>query len=133
MSQIIENSFGESVWKRLQKGNISSDEALDFLVDTKGNVHLEHLDSGLNERFFNRFPNRSSLPPVIPLLLWQNNFTLGSPINVSDVQKELIRHRISTDVKIVSITSESYSRWHRRQNIPNPNLIGCDLDLIQRL
>ena len=123
MSQIIENSFGESVWKRLQKGNISSDEALDFLVDTKGNVQLEHLDSGLNESFFNRFPNRSSLPPVIPLLLWQNNFTLGSPINVSDVQKELIRHRISTDVKIVPITSESYSRWHRRQNIPNPNLI----------
>ena len=89
MSQIIENSFGESVWKRLQKGNISSDEALDFLVDTKGNVQLEHLDSGLNERFFNRFPNRSSLPPVIPLLLWQNNFTLGSPINVSDVLRLL--------------------------------------------
>lgn len=52
MSQIIENSLGESVWKRLQKGNISSrKEALEFLVDAKGNVYLEHLDSDLTDRF----------------------------------------------------------------------------------
>ena len=42
MRQTIENSFGESVWKRLQKKDITSrEEALQFLVDVKGNVHLE--------------------------------------------------------------------------------------------
>ena len=124
MSQIIENSFGESVWKRLQKGNISSrKEALEFLVDAKGNVYLEHLDSDLTDRFFSKFPDRSILPPVIPLLLWQSYFDLGSPIALSNDQKELISHRISAKVNVIPITSDSYSRWFRRQHIPNPNAI----------
>ena len=122
MSQIIENSFGESVWKRLQKGNISSrKEALEFLVDAKGNVYLEHLDSDLTDRFFSKFSDRSILPPVIPLLLWQSYFDLGSPIALSNDQKELISHRISAKVNVIPITSDSYSRWSRRQHIPNPN------------
>ena len=124
MSQIIENSFGESVWKRLQKGNISSrKEALEFLVDAKGNVYLEHLDSDLTDRFFSKFSDRSILPPVIPLLLWQSYFDLGSPIALSNDQKELISHRISAKVNVIPITSDSYSRWFRRQHIPNPNAI----------
>ncbi len=124
MSQVAENSFGESVWKRLQKGNISSrKEALEFLVDVKGNVHLEQLDIDLTDRFFSKFPDRSILPPVIPLLLWQSYFDLGSPITLSNDQRELISHRITAKVNIIPISSDSYIRWFRRQRILNPNTI----------
>ena len=123
MSQIVDNLFGESVWKRLQKRNISREAALELLVDN-GDIDLEELDADLHDRFFNKFPDRSILPPVIPLLLWQSCFDLGSPITLSNEQKELIRHRIGAKtVNIIPIKSESYIRWFRRQRILNPNTI----------
>ncbi|MFN8971404.1 MAG: type II/IV secretion system protein, partial [Pseudanabaena sp.] len=65
------HSEGESVWKRLRHGNIATcEEALNFLVDIEGNVHLSWLDQDLTHRFFREFEDRSILPPVIPLLLW---------------------------------------------------------------
>ena len=117
-------SHGESVWKRLRRGNISScEEALQFLVESDGNIHLEDLDQDLNHRFFREFEDRSILPPVIPLLLWRNCFYIGSPHTVSDVHIKLICDRILTEIKVIKISTTSYRTWFRRQNIPNPNQI----------
>jgi type II secretory ATPase GspE/PulE/Tfp pilus assembly ATPase PilB-like protein len=124
MSEISGQSLGESVWKRLRHGNISScEQALQFLVDIDGKVHLESLDQELTNRFFREFEDRTVLPPVIPLLLWRNCFYIGSPQNVSNQQIKLICDRTLTEVKVIAIASESYRKWFRRQNIPNPNAI----------
>ncbi|WP_055074613.1 GspE/PulE family protein [Pseudanabaena sp. 'Roaring Creek'] len=117
-------SIGESVWKRLRHGNIAScEEALQFLIDIDGNVHLNWLDQELNYRFFREFEDRSILPPVIPLLLWRNCFYIGSPQTLTDEDIKMIGDRILTDVKAIAISSDSYRKWFRRQNIPNPNQI----------
>ncbi|ELS31585.1 MULTISPECIES: GspE/PulE family protein [Pseudanabaena] len=117
-------SVGESVWKRLRHGNIAScEEALQFLIDIDGNVHLNWLDQELNYRFFREFEDRSILPPVIPLLLWRNCFYIGSPQTLTDEDIKMIGDRILTDVKAIVISSDSYRKWFRRQNIPNPNQI----------
>ena len=115
---------GVSVWKRLRDGNISScEEALQFLVDIDGNVHLDWLDQDLNRRFFREFEDRSILPPVIPLLLWRNCFYIGSPQPVTDEHIKLIGDRTLTEIKVIKISTNSYRTWFRRQNIPNPNQI----------
>lgn len=117
-------SVGESVWKRLRHGNIAScEEALQFLIDIDGNVHLNWLDQELNYRFFREFEDRSILPPVIPLLLWRNCFYIGSPQTLTNEDIKMIGDRILTDVKAIAISSDSYRKWFRRQNIPNPNQI----------
>ncbi len=117
-------SVGESVWKRLRHGNIAScEEALQFLIDIHGNVHLDWLDQDLNHRFFREFEDRSILPPVIPLLLWRNCFYIGSPNNISHEQIKLISDRTLTEIKVLRISVDSYRTWFRRQNIPNPNQI----------
>jgi type II secretory ATPase GspE/PulE/Tfp pilus assembly ATPase PilB-like protein len=125
MRQTIENSFGESVWKRLQKKDITSrEEALQFLVDVKGNVHLEQLDSDLSDRFFSKFRDRSTIPHVIPLLLWKGELDIGSPITLSNKQKEVILHNVGAKtVNIIPITEDSYIRWFRRQRPLDPNTI----------
>ena len=121
MSQLL---HGESIWKRLRQGNISScEEALQSLVESDGNVHLEYLDQDLNHRFFREFEDRSILPPVIPLLLWRNCFYIGSPQTVSDVHLKLICDRTLTEIKVIKISTTSYRTWFRRQNMPNPNQI----------
>ncbi len=123
MSQVFE-SIGESVWKRLRHGNIAScEEALQFLIDIHGNVHLDWLDQDLNHRFFREFEDRSLLPPVIPLLLWRNCFYIGSPHNISHEQIKLISDRTLTEIKVLRISADSYRAWFRRQNVPNPNQI----------
>ncbi|MFN6069780.1 MAG: ATPase, T2SS/T4P/T4SS family, partial [Pseudanabaena sp.] len=123
MSQVLE-SIGESVWKRLRHGNIAScEEALQFLIDIHGNVHLDWLDQDLNHRFFREFEDRSLLPPVIPLLLWRNCFYIGSPHNISHEQIKLISDRTLTEIKVLRISADSYRAWFRRQNVPNPNQI----------
>ncbi|MBD2176112.1 type II/IV secretion system protein [Pseudanabaena sp. FACHB-1998] len=123
MSQAPNNS-GESVWKRLRHGNISScEEALQFLVDPHGDLHLNWLDQDLSYRFFREFEDRNMLPPVIPLLLWRNCFYIGSPQTLSDEHIKLISDRTLTDIKVIKISTDSYRKWFRRQNIPNPNEI----------
>ncbi len=124
MSQVVENSLGESVWKRLRHGNINTcEEALQFLVDVEGNVHLNWLDQDLNHRFFREFEDRSILPPVIPLLLWRNCFYVGTPKALSSEHLKFIGDRTLTDIKLVKISADSYRKWFRHQNIPNHNAI----------
>ncbi|NUN63754.1 type II/IV secretion system protein [Pseudanabaena biceps] len=124
MNEILEQSVGESVWKRLRHGNIATcSEALQFLVDIEGNVHLSWLDQDLTHRFFRAFEDRSVLPPIIPLLLWRNCFYIGSPQGLTDQQIKLISDRTLTEIKVINVSTDSYRKWFRSQNVPNPNQI----------
>jgi len=124
MSQTLEQSFGGSVWKRLLGGKIAScEEAMSLLVDIEGNVSLASLDQELTERFFREFEDRTTLPPVIPLLLWRNCFYIGSPQLLASEVVKLISDRTLTEVRVMMVATDSYRKWFRRQNMPNPNAI----------
>lgn len=124
MNKISEQSVGESVWKRLRHGNIATcAEALQFLVDIEGNVNLSGLDQDLTHRFFREFEDRGILPPIIPLLLWRNCFYVGSPQELTEQETKLISDRTLTEIKVIKISTDSYRKWFRHQNVPNPNQI----------
>ncbi|AFY72400.1 type II secretory pathway, ATPase PulE/Tfp pilus assembly pathway, ATPase PilB [Synechococcus sp. PCC 7502] len=114
----------QSVWKQLRCNHLfSCDEALRLLVDPSGRLNINGLDAELNHRFFQKFEDRNSLPPVVPLLLWQSCFYLGSPVEISDDILKKISDRTLTAIKIIPIASESYRAWFRTQNLPDPKNI----------
>lgn len=113
---------GLSVWKQLKNRDISCEEALTLLIDRDGNVILEMLDSEVSERFLRPFPDRRSLPPVIPLLLWRNCFYLGSPVPLSEAQQKAIADRTLTEIQIVPISEKSYRSWYHISRLNHSSL-----------
>ncbi len=87
-----------------------------MLIDVEGNLNLSLLDPEVYTRFWREFPDRSSLPPVIPLLLWRNCYYLGSPVPVSAEAVGKMSDRTLTDIKIIPIADKSYSAWHHTRN-----------------
>jgi len=124
-----------SAWAKLINREINCDEALKLLVNERGVVNLNLLDTEVSSRFFREFPNRSGLPPVIPLLLWRNCYYLGSPITLSakDIQKlsnargKGFALRTLTDIKIIPIADKSYRTWYHTQNFNNNSLSSATL------
>lgn len=108
-----------SVWQRLRNREITCEEALRRLVDEKGEAHLELFDPEVTYRFLREFPDRRSLPPVVPLLLWRNCYYLGCSVPLSqDVIKQLSRQTL-TDIKIIPISDKSYRAWIHSHNLDN--------------
>ncbi|MBD1902052.1 Flp pilus assembly complex ATPase component TadA, partial [Trichocoleus sp. DQ-A3] len=113
-----------SPWQRLKKRNIICEDAIRLLVDEKGNLHLELLDSEVSERFFRQVRNFDRLPPIIPLLLWSNCYYLGSPMALKEEDVQKLNARTLTDIKIIPITEKSYRAWYVTQTF-NANSISA--------
>jgi len=113
-----------SAWQQLRSGAITCDRALELLVDSDGIVNLKLLDRDVSFRFFREFPDRSLLPPVIPLLLWRNCYYLGSPVSVEMDAIRQMSERTFSDIKIIAIDDNSYRAWYHAQNA-DPNQISA--------
>ncbi|MBD2576562.1 GspE/PulE family protein [Oscillatoria sp. FACHB-1406] len=111
-----------SAWQQLRNRLIACETALQLLVNEEGLLNLNALDREVSARFFREFPDRNLLPPVIPLLLWQNCFYLGSPVPISPEQRRAISDRTFTDIAIVPISEKSYNHWYHSSNY-NPHSI----------
>jgi type II secretory ATPase GspE/PulE/Tfp pilus assembly ATPase PilB-like protein len=111
-----------SAWQQLRNRLISRETALQLLVDEEGTLEFSLLDREVSSRFFREFPNRTLLPPVVPLLLWQNCFYLGSPVQVARDQLRMIRDRTFTEIEIIPISEKSYNNWYHSSNF-NPHRI----------
>lgn len=105
-----------SAWKQLKRGEITCETALKLLCNEQGSLNLALLDEEVCSRFFQLCP-ASSLPPMIPLLLWQNCFYLGSPVPIADDVVQQICDRTLTTVQIVTITAKSYRAWHHSRTL----------------
>ncbi|NJR50979.1 MAG: type II/IV secretion system protein [Leptolyngbyaceae cyanobacterium CSU_1_3] len=116
-----------SVWQQLKNREISCEQALHLLIDTEGNVTLELLDREVSHRFLREFPDRNSLPPLIPLLLWRNCFYLGSPVALSEAQVKQLSDRTFTNVKIIPVTDKSYRAWYHTSNIDHNQISSTPL------
>lgn len=106
-----------SVWQQLRNNEITCEQALKLLVDSEGMVSLQFLDREVSYRFLREFPDRSSLPPVIPLLLWRNCYYLGSPVALPAEDIRKLSDRTFTEIKIVPIADRSYRAWFHTQNL----------------
>ncbi len=106
-----------SVWQQLRHKKLDLEQALSLLVDEQGQVNLALLDREVSDRFFRACQDYSSLPPVIPLLLWRNRYYLGSPSPLSPEQIEQLSDRTSTEISIVIINVKSYHAWFRLQKL----------------
>jgi general secretion pathway protein E/type IV pilus assembly protein PilB len=112
-----------SAWQQLKNREITCEKALKLLVNEQGIVNLNWLDTEVSSRFFREFPNRSCLPPVIPLLLWRNCYYLGTPVTLCSKDIQKLSARTLTDIKILPIAAKSYRTWYLTQNF-NANSIS---------
>lgn len=106
-----------SVWQQLKNRELTCEEALHLLIDEDGNVTLSLLDVEVSNRFLREFPDRSALPPVIPLLLWRNCYYLGSPVPITPEAIKQLGDRTLTDIKVISVSDKSYRAWYHAHNL----------------
>ena len=116
-----------SVWQQLKNRELTCEQALHLLVDLDGNVILELLDREVSNRFLREFPDRNSLPPLIPLLLWRNCFYLGSPVPLSEAMIQTLSDRTFTDVKIIPVSDKSYRAWYHVSNLDHTQISASPL------
>ena len=114
-----------SAWQQLKSHKITCEEAVKLLVDDQAIVNLDLLDSEVNLRFFREVPNRQSLPPLIPLLLWRNCYYLGSPVALKEEEIKKISDHTLTSIKIIPIAEKSYRAWYLTQTF-NANSISAN-------
>ncbi len=109
-----EASAPVSAWRRLKNRDITCAEALALLVDGQGHVNLQLLDREVAARFRSQCPDWANLPPLLPLLLWQNCYYLGSPQPLDPEKAQEIGNRAGTEVAIIPISDKSYRSWFHR-------------------
>jgi type II secretory ATPase GspE/PulE/Tfp pilus assembly ATPase PilB-like protein len=105
-----------SAWAKLKNQELSCAEALQLLVDEQGTVNQSLLDREVSDRFIRLFVNKNDVPRVIPLLLWQGCYYLGSPVELSKEAIATISQRINNQIKLVPISPKSYRIWYYTQN-----------------
>lgn len=105
-----------SAWKQLKRGEISCEKALNLIRDEQGNLNLGLLDEEVCSRFFQCFPGQQ-LPPIVPLLLWQNCFYLGSPVEIAPGILGQLCDRTLTTIQVIPITAKSYRAWHHSRTL----------------
>ncbi|MBE9129243.1 MULTISPECIES: GspE/PulE family protein [unclassified Coleofasciculus] len=107
--------ISSSPWQRLKSCEITCDLALKLLIDDRGILNLDLLDSEVSHRFFRQLSNRSDLPPIIPLILWRGCYYLGSPVPLKPEDIQKLCDRTLTDIKIIPIAEKSYRAWYLTQ------------------
>lgn len=105
----------KTAWQKLVNREISCEFALKLLVDNRGILNLDQLDTEVSSRFFRQLSNCSDIPPVIPLLLWRGCYYLGCPISLKPEAIQNLCDRTLTEIKIIPIARKSYRTWHLSQ------------------
>lgn len=106
-----------SAWQQLKRQQLTCDRALELLVNAQGVVRLDLLDLELETRFWRKMGDRLDPPPLIPLLLWQNCYYLGTPATVPEPMSHELSEWLDTDVRLIPIADKSYRQWHRLRHL----------------
>ena len=114
-----------SVWQQLRRRELSCQSALALLVDEAGDVSLPLLDAEVSQRFFKEFQQPQLLPPLLPMLLWQNCYYVGSPVTLDEPVLAGLRASLLTELRIIPINEKSYRTWFHGQNA-DPNGINAE-------
>ena len=116
-------------WQLLKAGKISCEEAIARLVNSDGSVNMKLLDAEVYDRFFRQARNQTELPHFIPLLFWRQQFFIGAPETISELDIKRISNLMDMTVKVVSITKKSYQEWFFKQNIRTDRISLSETDI----
>ena len=116
-----------TAWQQLRNRQITCDRALAMLIDEECEIDSTLLDSEVSDRFFREFPNKKLLPPIVPLLLWQNCYYLGSPVKISPTDLRMMRDRTFAEIEIVPVTDKSYNKWYHAYHYNPKNITSNPL------
>lgn len=105
-----------SLQEQLKQRRLSSSQVLG-LLQQESDLNLEWLDDSLMQRFFRHFPQRHSLPPVIPLVLWQACYYIASPATLTETEQALIEQYTQTRIEVVPISLKAYQNWLQHQKL----------------
>lgn len=105
-----------SLQKQLQHRQINLESALQLISNSPDNLCVDWIDLNLCERFFRQCKNAKGLPPVIPLLLWQSCYYLGSPSEWSQELIYTLGQSLDTEIRVFPISEESYRTWFKHYN-----------------
>lgn len=105
-----------TAWQKLKKQQISCEQALEMLVSPQGELNQSLLDTEVNSRFWRHFVDKSTLPPIVPLLLWRGCYYLGTPKTITPEVLNTISQRTGAKIEIIPISNSSYSAWYHSQN-----------------
>lgn len=116
-------------WQLLKAGKISCEEAISKLVNSDGTVNMKLLDAEVCDRFFRETRNQAGLPHFIPLLFWRQQFFIGSPEEIAELDIKRIGNLMGMTVKVVAITKKSYQEWFVKQNIRTDRISLSETDI----
>lgn len=111
-----------SLQKQLQQRLITLEQALKSLQKSGGEISLEQLDEELGSRFLRKLRERATVFPILPILLWQNCYYLGSPLDLTLEDLQPFQRLLGTEIKLLKISRQSYHAWFRRQTLINQRL-----------
>jgi type II secretory ATPase GspE/PulE/Tfp pilus assembly ATPase PilB-like protein len=96
------------------------------LLDADGTLHLAQLDPELIRQFFRQVRDLTQLPPIVPLLLWQNCYYLGAPTAIEETKLQALHERLDSQIRIIPINANSYRNWFRLKNLDMRKLVIGD-------
>ena len=106
----------QSLQKQLKKRKISLDYALEKLINSVESIVIDDLDDDLCNHFFRQSKTIRNSLPIVPLLLWQNCYYLGSPHSWSEDKILGLSQALRAEIKILPISEESYRTWFKHYN-----------------
>ena len=115
--KVTSRPCSHSTQGQLKHRQITPEQALEQLVSPSGQVSLDRLDPDLNRRFDRVLRDFRDSIPVMPLILWQNCYHLGSPVEITPEQQQQLSARLEAIVKIIAIHPSSYRSWFQQQSI----------------
>jgi type II secretory ATPase GspE/PulE/Tfp pilus assembly ATPase PilB-like protein len=108
--------MNDSLQNQLRCREISLEEALSQFQSTADNWSVAWVDSALCKQFLRKTRNTPGLPPIIPLILWQNCYYLGAISPLSAEQRLSLGDCLGADIKVLPITADHYRQWFRYYN-----------------
>lgn len=111
-----------SIWQQLKKRELGIKEALSCLVDQEGMINWQGFDMEVYRLFRTHFRNgngekNEQIPDLIPLLLWQNRYYLGSVTTLSLQQLQWLEERIHFKLEIVAVAEKSCQTWRHFRDL----------------
>ena len=115
-----------SLQKQLQQRQINLEGTLQLISDSADNLCVDWIDLNLCERFFRQCKNAKGLPPVIPLLLWQSCYYLGSPSEWSPGLIDTFGQSIGPDPGLISDALLGVVVWRTCPHCAEPHPLSAD-------
>jgi type II secretory ATPase GspE/PulE/Tfp pilus assembly ATPase PilB-like protein len=105
-----------SMQQQLKRRSVSLEVALETIISSDLSLQLALLDTELSTACLKRLRDLAPMPPIVPLLLWQNCYYLASPIGIVPGMIQDLRDRLHGEVQVLPISDASYRNWLRLQN-----------------